>query len=83
MMPPEPASSLAIVMPVLNEAAGIEAALRALAPLRARGARLETGRRARRIEADGAGWRCDDWHGDAIIVATSSATIWRASHSVT
>ena len=39
MMPPEPASSLAIVMPVLNEAAGIEAALRALAPLRARGAR--------------------------------------------
>ena len=40
MMPPEPASSLAIVMPVLNEAAGIEAALRALAPLRARGARV-------------------------------------------
>ncbi|MBK7509678.1 MAG: TIGR04283 family arsenosugar biosynthesis glycosyltransferase [Comamonadaceae bacterium] len=39
-MPPEPASSLAIVMPVLNEAAGIEAALRALAPLRARGARV-------------------------------------------
>lgn len=40
MMPPEPASSLAIVMPVLNEAAGIEAALMALAPLRARGARV-------------------------------------------
>ena len=45
----------------------------AAAWLRARGARLETGRRARRIEADGAGWRCDDWHGDAIIVATSSS----------
>ena len=40
MMPPEPASSLAIVMPALNEAAGIEAALRALAPLIARGARV-------------------------------------------
>ncbi|WP_413914638.1 TIGR04283 family arsenosugar biosynthesis glycosyltransferase [Candidatus Skiveiella danica] len=40
MMPPEPASSLAIVMPVLNEAAGIEAALRALAPLMARGVRV-------------------------------------------
>ena len=40
MTPPEPASSLAIVMPVLNEAAGIEAALRALAPLSARGARV-------------------------------------------
>ncbi|MBK8361849.1 MAG: TIGR04283 family arsenosugar biosynthesis glycosyltransferase [Comamonadaceae bacterium] len=39
-MPPEPASSLAIVMPVLNEAAGIEAALRALAPLMARGVRV-------------------------------------------
>ncbi|OQB99559.1 MAG: N-glycosyltransferase [Alphaproteobacteria bacterium ADurb.Bin100] len=40
MMPPEPASSLAIVMPVLNEAAGIEAALRALMPLMARGVRV-------------------------------------------
>ncbi len=59
MMPPEPASSLAIVMPVLNEAAGIEAALRALAPLRARGARVvvadggsadETLERARRFD---------------------------------
>ncbi|MBK6360608.1 MAG: TIGR04283 family arsenosugar biosynthesis glycosyltransferase [Comamonadaceae bacterium] len=39
-MPPEPASSLAIVMPVLNEAAGIEAALRALMPLMARGVRV-------------------------------------------
>jgi rSAM/selenodomain-associated transferase 2 len=59
MMPPEPASSLAIVMPVLNEAAGIEAALRALAPLRARGARVvvadggsadDTPARARRFD---------------------------------
>jgi rSAM/selenodomain-associated transferase 2 len=32
--------TLSIVMPVLNEAAGIEAALRALAPLRARGAEV-------------------------------------------
>jgi rSAM/selenodomain-associated transferase 2 len=32
--------TLAIIVPVLNEAAGIEAALAALAPLRARGARL-------------------------------------------
>jgi hypothetical protein len=40
MAPPLSSSSLAIVMPVLNEAAGIEAALRALAPLRARGARV-------------------------------------------
>jgi rSAM/selenodomain-associated transferase 2 len=31
---------ISIVMPVLNEAAGIEAALRALAPLRARGAEV-------------------------------------------
>ena len=31
---------LSIVMPVLNEAAGIEAALQALAPLRARGAEV-------------------------------------------
>ncbi|WP_341919170.1 TIGR04283 family arsenosugar biosynthesis glycosyltransferase [Polaromonas sp. YR568] len=34
------ASGLSIVLPVLNEAAGLGAALRALAPLRARGAEL-------------------------------------------
>jgi len=33
-------STLSIIMPVLNEAAGIETALRRLAPLRARGAEL-------------------------------------------
>ncbi len=41
MMPPPPSSSpLTIVMPVLNEAQGIAAALLALAPLMARGVRV-------------------------------------------
>ena len=53
------APSLTIVMPVLNEAAGIDAALMALTPLRARGARVvvadggssdDTVARARRVE---------------------------------
>ena len=37
---PQNTPGLAVVMPVLDEAAGIEAALMALAPLRARGARV-------------------------------------------
>jgi len=40
MVPPLTRSPLVIVMPVLNEAAGIAAALMALAPLIARGARV-------------------------------------------
>ena len=40
MAPPLNLSPLVIVMPVLNEAAGIAAALQALAPLIARGARV-------------------------------------------
>ena len=39
-MSPPWSSSLCIVVPVLNEAQGIEATLQALAPLRARGARV-------------------------------------------
>jgi rSAM/selenodomain-associated transferase 2 len=40
MVPPLTRSPLVIVMPVLNEASGIDAALLALAPLMARGARV-------------------------------------------
>lgn len=46
----------------------------ALAWLQAQGAEVRLGRRATRIEP---GWRCADWSGDAVIVATSGTEAQR------
>lgn len=45
--------------------------------LQAHGAQLSLGRRAGALTRDGDGWRCDDWQGDAVIVATSSGEALR------
>lgn len=41
------------------------------------GATLQLGRRAGALRREGSGWRCDDWQGDAVIVATSSSEAQR------
>lgn len=45
--------------------------------LEAKGVRPEFGRRATALVRDGRQWRCDDWQGDAVIVACSSTEAQR------
>lgn len=45
--------------------------------LQAQGATLQLGRRVNALHRQGDGWRADDWQGDALIIATSSAEAQR------
>ncbi|WP_374662910.1 hydroxysqualene dehydroxylase HpnE [Inhella sp.] len=44
----------------------------ALVWLRAHGASVQLGRRAQQLQALNEGWACDDWQGDAIVLACSA-----------
>jgi squalene-associated FAD-dependent desaturase len=49
----------------------------ACAWLQQQGAELQLGRRAVTLQREAATWRCDDWQGDAVIVASSSGEAQR------
>lgn len=50
--------------------------------LRARGVNVQLGRRAQQLRAMEPGWACDDWQGDAIVLATSAQEAQRlAAHA--
>lgn len=44
----------------------------ALAWLRARGVAVQLSRRAQQLQRGAEGWRCDDWQGDAVVLASSA-----------